>query len=114
MPKILDWATGTVSLYLRNLVFIARSIAGACTLKQRDGKYMSDGIYWSARLLIIIGIITAAIGVLLLLSAKIPWLGRLPGDIVIQRKNVTFYFPVATSIILSIIITLVFWLLGRR
>ncbi|MGD0883385.1 MAG: DUF2905 domain-containing protein [Thermodesulfovibrionales bacterium] len=75
---------------------------------------MVDGIYPLARLLIIIGIITAAIGGLLLLSGKIPWLGRLPGDIVIQRKNVIFYFPIATSIILSIAITLILWLLGRR
>ncbi|MGD1074705.1 MAG: DUF2905 domain-containing protein [Thermodesulfovibrionales bacterium] len=75
---------------------------------------MGDGIYPLARLLIIIGIITAAVGGLLLLSGKIPGLDRLPGGIVIQRKNVTFYFPVATSIILSIVLTLVLWLLGRR
>ncbi|HAM49484.1 MAG TPA: DUF2905 domain-containing protein [Nitrospiraceae bacterium] len=67
-----------------------------------------------ARLLIVIGVITAAVGGLLLLSDKVPWLGRLPGDIVIQRKNFTFYFPLATSIVLSIILTLILWLMGRR
>jgi hypothetical protein len=75
---------------------------------------MNDGIHLLARLLIVIGVITAAVGGLLLLSDKVPWLGRLPGDIVIQRKNFTFYFPLATSIVLSIILTLILWLMGRR
>ena len=52
-----------------------------------------------------LGAVFFAIGLLLLLSPKIPWLGRLPGDILIRRKNFTFYFPLATSIILSIILT---------
>ncbi|MEW6162358.1 MAG: DUF2905 domain-containing protein [Nitrospirota bacterium] len=66
------------------------------------------------RFFIILGIVIAAVGGLLLLSGKIPWLGRLPGDILIQRKNFTFYFPLATSILLSLILTLLFWLIGRR
>jgi hypothetical protein len=48
------------------------------------------------------------------LSGKIPWLGRLPGDILIQRKNFSFYFPLATGILISIILTFLFWLFGRR
>ena len=75
---------------------------------------MADGVHTIARFLIVTGIIIAAIGGLLLVAGKIPWIGRLPGDIVIQRKNFTFYFPLATSIVLSIIITLVFWLMGRK
>jgi len=66
------------------------------------------------RLLIITGIVCAAVGGVMLLSGKIPWLGRLPGDIIIQRKNFTFYFPLMTSIIVSIIFTLLLWFLGRR
>lgn len=66
------------------------------------------------RFLITVGIIIAAVGGLFLLSGRIPWLGRLPGDIIIQKKNFTFYFPLATSIILSILITFILWLLGRR
>ena len=58
-----------------------------------------------AKFLIIFGIIVTAVGVLLLISPKIPCLGRLPGDILIKKKNFTFYFPLATSIILSIILT---------
>ena len=66
------------------------------------------------RFLIIAGLIVAAIGGLLLLSGRIPWIGKLPGDFFIQRKNFTFYFPIATSILLSIIISLILWLVGRR
>lgn len=65
------------------------------------------------KFLILVGIIIIIVGVLLLMAGKIPYIGRLPGDIVIQRKNFTFYFPLATSILLSILITLVLWFLGR-
>lgn len=75
---------------------------------------MIDGIQHIGRALIVLGIVVIAIGGLLLLSGKIPWLGKLPGDIVIQRKNFTFYFPLATSILISVIITLIFWLFGRK
>jgi hypothetical protein len=75
---------------------------------------MADSIQYIGKFLILLGLIVSAIGGLLLLSGKIPWLGRLPGDILIQKKNFTFYFPLATSILLSIILTLLFWLLGRR
>ncbi len=65
------------------------------------------------KFLILLGIVIIVIGVFFLLSGKIPYIGRLPGDIIIQRKNFTFYFPLATSILLSILITLVLWLIGR-
>lgn len=64
--------------------------------------------------LIVAGLVLIAVGGLLMLSGKLPWLGRLPGDIVIQRKNFTFYFPLATSILLSILLTLILWLIGRK
>jgi hypothetical protein len=75
---------------------------------------MADSIQYLGKFLIILGIIVVALGGLLLLSGKIPWLGRLPGDIVIHKKNFTFYFPLATSILLSLLLTLIFWLLRRR
>jgi hypothetical protein len=75
---------------------------------------VADSIQYIGKFLILLGLIVAAIGGLLLLSGKIPWLGRLPGDILIQRKNFTFYFPLATSILLSIVVTLLFWLVGKR
>jgi hypothetical protein len=75
---------------------------------------MTDGIQYIGKFLIIFGIVVIAVGGLLLLSGKISWLGKLPGDIIIQRKNFTFYFPIATSIILSVILTFIFWLISRR
>jgi hypothetical protein len=67
-----------------------------------------------ARMLILFGLVIAAIGGLLLLVGKVPFLGRLPGDIYIQRKNFSFYFPLATSILVSILLTLLFSLFRRR
>ena len=75
---------------------------------------MADGMQVAGRLLIVLGVIIIAVGGLLLYAGKIPWIGRLPGDILIQKKNYTLYFPLATSIIISLILTLIFWLLGRR
>ncbi|MCG3112228.1 MAG: DUF2905 domain-containing protein [Candidatus Manganitrophus sp.] len=66
------------------------------------------------RILIFLGLILALLGGIVLLAGKIPGLGRLPGDILIQRRNVTFYFPIATSILISIVLSLIFWLLSRR
>lgn len=64
--------------------------------------------------LIIFGIILIGLGVLLTLVSKIPFMGRLPGDIYIQKKNFSFYFPIATSILISIILSLIFWLWPHR
>ncbi|HKZ16415.1 MAG TPA: DUF2905 domain-containing protein [Geobacteraceae bacterium] len=63
--------------------------------------------------LIIIGLVIVAVGVILSLVGKVPWLGKLPGDIYIKRENFTFYFPLATSIIISIILSLILWLLRK-
>lgn len=65
------------------------------------------------KLLILIAIVTGLAGVFLLFFNKIPFLGKLPGDIVIQKKNFTFYFPLATSIIISIILSLLFSIFRR-
>lgn len=66
------------------------------------------------KILIITGFFIAGIGALLMLSGKISWIGRLPGDIVIQKKHFTFYFPLATSILLSLLISLILYLAGRK
>lgn len=66
-----------------------------------------------ARILIIIGVILVVAGLALLLLPKIPWLGRLPGDIVVKREHFTFYFPLGTSILISVILSLIFWLFRR-
>ncbi len=66
------------------------------------------------KLLILFGVILLAVGGLMLFVGKVPYLGKLPGDIYIQRKNFSFYFPLTTSILVSIILTLLFSLLSRR
>ena len=63
--------------------------------------------------LIVFGVILTAFGLVLLLAPKVPWLGRLPGDILIQRDRFSFYFPLASSLLASIILSLLFWLTGR-
>ena len=66
------------------------------------------------KFLVLIGGIIVVLGLVLLLAGKfnLP-IGRLPGDIVYRGRNTTFYFPLATSIILSVILSLIFWLIGR-
>lgn len=75
---------------------------------------MTDGVQYIGKFLITLGVVVIAVGGLLLLSAKIPWLGRLPGDLLIQKKNFTFYFPLATSLLLSLLLTLIFWFLRHK
>lgn len=62
--------------------------------------------------LIIIGAVVLAAGLLFTLFPKTNLLGRLPGDIELKRENITFYFPIVTSILLSVGISLVFWLIN--
>jgi len=64
--------------------------------------------------LILFGVILIGLGLFFTFINKIPYLGKLPGDIYIQKKNFTFYFPLATSILISVILSLVFWLWSRR
>jgi hypothetical protein len=66
------------------------------------------------KMLILFGVILALLGGLLLLAGKIPFLGRLPGDIVIRREHWSFYFPLTTSIVISILLTLLFSFFSRR
>ena len=66
------------------------------------------------KLLIVFGLLVAVVGAILLLVGRLPWLGRLPGDVSIQRGNWTFYFPLATSLLVSGVLTLIFWIMGRR
>ena len=65
------------------------------------------------KLLMAVGAAVFLFGVLLALAGKLPWFGRLPGDIIIERGPVTFYFPLATSIIVSVVLSLLFWLFRR-
>ncbi len=65
------------------------------------------------RALIIMGVVLVIAGVLLVLAGKVPWLGRLPGDISIRKGNFSFYFPLATCLLISLILSLIAWLLRK-
>jgi hypothetical protein len=65
------------------------------------------------KILLILGVLFVVIGLLLMLGPKIPLLGKLPGDFVIRRGNFTLYFPLATSIFLSIVLTLIFFIFRK-
>ncbi|MFQ5893901.1 MAG: DUF2905 domain-containing protein [Nitrospinota bacterium] len=67
-----------------------------------------------ARYLIIFGIVLVALGGIVLLAGKLPWLGRLPGDFAYKGKRVSFYFPLTTCIILSVFLTVLLNLFFRR
>ena len=63
--------------------------------------------------LIVMGALVMLGGVLLMAAGKVPWLGRLPGDIRVERPGFSFYFPIGTCIALSALMSLVVWIAGR-
>jgi uncharacterized membrane protein YkgB len=65
------------------------------------------------KLLILLGVFIVLVGLLLVIGDKIPWIGKLPGDIVIKKEKFSFYFPITTCIIISIILTLLFTLFRK-
>ena len=70
------------------------------------------------KILLGVGLVMVLLGGFLLLvsnfSGKVPWLGRMPGDIYIERGSWRFYFPLGTSLLLSVALTVLFWLFSRR
>jgi hypothetical protein len=68
------------------------------------------------KVLIAVGLLVAAVGALLVLGDRVPWLrlGRLPGDLAVERGNFRLYVPIATSVVLSVLISIVLWLVSRR
>jgi hypothetical protein len=75
---------------------------------------MSDGIQQIGKLILAAGVVFLVVGALFMLAGKIPWIGKLPGDITIHRKNFTFYFPLVTSVLISVLLTFLFWIFRRR
>lgn len=67
-----------------------------------------------SKLLISLGVILIAVGVFLQVAGKIPWVGRLPGDILVRRGSFTFYFPLVTCLLISFLLTILFNLFRRR
>ena len=66
------------------------------------------------KILIFIGLLLAILGVIFIFGNKLPFVGRLPGDIAVERKNYSFYFPVATCIIISIVMSFILWLFSKK
>jgi len=65
------------------------------------------------KILIIVGVVIVLLGVILLWLPKIPFLGKLPGDVLVKREGFTFYFPLATSLLLSLLLSLILYLARR-
>jgi hypothetical protein len=68
----------------------------------------NGGFGWA---LVIVGLVIAGIGLIWVLAPNLPPLGRLPGDIVIERPNSRFYFPIVTCIVISVVVSLILWLI---
>ena len=73
------------------------------------------------KMILLMGLVLVGVGAVLMLAGKWPssesgfgWLGRLPGDIFIKRENFSFYFPITTSLLLSVLVSLVLYLLMKR
>jgi uncharacterized protein HemY len=64
------------------------------------------------KLLIVFGLLMVCLGVLLMFYDKIPFLGKLPGDINIKKDNFQIYFPITTSVIISVLLSLILWLIS--
>jgi len=66
------------------------------------------------RVLIVIGLVVAGVGLVMVFAGKIPFLGKLPGDFLFRGKNFSFYFPLTTSVLISVILTLILWFIHRK
>ncbi len=65
------------------------------------------------KMLVVFGLVIAGLGLALMFFDKIPFLGKLPGDISVKRENFQFYFPITSSILISIIISVLLWLFSQ-
>ncbi len=65
------------------------------------------------RMLVVLGIVIAGIGLVLMFSDKIPLLGRLPGDITIKRDNVRIFFPITSSTLVSVLVSIMLWIFSH-
>jgi len=81
--------------------------------KTKEKLILTLEMHGIGKVLVIAGALMFLLGIILMFSDKIPFLGRLPGDITIKKENFTLYIPVATSIILSIVLSLIFYLISK-
>lgn len=64
--------------------------------------------------IIVIGILLVAVGIFMIFSPRVPWLGKLPGDIIIKRGENVFYFPIATCVLISVILSVISYFISRK
>ncbi len=81
---------------------------------RKDDETVMPGLGDLGKILIFLGLVIVLLGVFLLIFGKIPFLGKLPGDIYVSRKNFTIYFPLATCILLSLILSLIARLWSKK
>jgi len=72
-----------------------------------------DGLEPIGRALVIIGVFITVLGAVMLLTPRVPWLGHLPGDVVIHRDDLTIYIPITTMLLVSVVLSVVISVLGR-
>lgn len=65
------------------------------------------------KMLVVLGAVILLIGLFLMFFDRVPMIGKLPGDIIIRRKNFTFFFPLTSMIVISLLLTLVLWIIGK-
>lgn len=75
--------------------------------------YEMNDLNWLGKWVLVMGLVLAAAGAVFLLAGKVPWFGNLPGDIKVERKNFTFYFPLMTCLFLSALTSLALWLINK-
>lgn len=63
--------------------------------------------------LLVTGVVLIGVGLMMLVGGKVSWIGRLPGDLLIRRDHMTFYFPLTTCLLASALLTVIVWLIGR-
>lgn len=78
------------------------------------GFNLMDDYRFLGRSLLLVGVVLMILGALFMFGGRILWLGHIPGDINIERRNFRFYFPISTCVIISVILIAIMWLLKRR
>ena len=73
-----------------------------------------DNLNILGKILVVTGVILMAVGLVFVFGTKLSWFGRLPGDVIIHKKSFSFYFPLTTCVIISVLLSLFFWIWSRR
>ena len=75
---------------------------------------MVDGFPQIGKMLVVFGLVFIVIGILLTSLGKVPGVGKLPGDIYIKKENFSFFFPITSCIVISVILSILFWVFNKK